>query len=81
MTQFPQYPQLDTDVSGYRVVVRYEGIDLLHFPGRHDTVDSAKHRGIRIRKALLAAGETGLSAWVVTNGEHVPGFPRNGVRA
>jgi hypothetical protein len=81
MTQFPQYPQLDTELSGYAVVVRYEGCDPIQFPGAHDAFDAAKHRAIRIRKNLFAAGETGLSAWIVVRGERVPGFPRNGVRA
>ena len=81
MIQFPRYPELDTEIAGYTAAIRYEGWPLLVIPGLHAEFDAAKHRALRVSKALLAAGETGVRGWVTVKGERPPGFPRNGVRA
>ena len=72
------HPMVDTEVSGYRAVVKYQprrdGFVVL--PGWHDTYEAALSRARKVAAAMLAAGEMGVSGAVYYSGVRPAGMQR-----
>ena len=73
------YPDLDSETSGYRAAILTDAGPSTFLPGVHRTFSSARARAIKATDALTCAGETGLKPQIVCFSERPAGFPRYGV--